>query len=312
MTEVLTFKDADGVEISYRRWLPDGNVKATGDARSAAPSGNVKAIVQIAHGASEHSERYDRFARFLTERGYAVYADDHRGHGLTAKVTGVGKAGPGGWDCMVNDLKELSDLARADIGEVPLVLFGHSMGSFMAQLYIQRHGSELAGVVLSGSSGGLGDMLEAIPMLEAMPPDEPAPIFGPLNASFEPARTPFDWLSRDEAEVDKYIADPMCGDNAPLTMGFVVAMLRGGADTWAPENEKKVPHELPVLTITGEADPVSEGGKTVRELEARYTANGVKDVTGLYYPEARHELLNETNRDDVQRDVLQWLDRVTA
>ena len=296
MTDVLTFKDADGVEISYRRWLPNGDAKA---------------IVQIAHGASEHSERYDRFARFLTERGYAVYADDHRGHGLTAEVTGVGKSGPGGWSAMVEDLRELANIARADIGDVPLVLFGHSMGSFLAQLSIQRYGDEIDGVVLSGSSGGLAAIADTVAMLESMPPDEPAPIFGPLNAPFEPARTPFDWLSRDEAEVDKYVADPMCGDDHPLTIGFVVDMMRGGMDTWKPENETKVPKDLPILLITGEADPVSEGGKTVRELEARYKANGVKDVTGLYYPEARHELLNETNRDDVHNDVAEWLDRIT-
>lgn len=297
MTDVLAFRDADGVEISYRRWLPEGDPKA---------------IVQIAHGASEHSERYDRFARFLTGRGYAVYADDHRGHGLTAKVTGVGKSGPRGWDGMVDDLKELGDLAKADIGDVSLVLFGHSMGSFLAQLFIQRYGPEIDGVVLSGSSGGLAGAADTVALLETMPPDDPAPIFGPLNAAFEPARTPFDWLSRDEAEVDKYIADPMCGDDAPLTIGFVIDMMRGGAEAWSPANEKRVRQDLPILLITGEADPVSEGAKTVRDLEARYRANGVADVTGLYYPDARHELLNETNRDDVHRDVVAWLDRVTA
>ena len=297
MTDVPSFTDAGGIEISYRRWLPEGELKA---------------IVQIAHGASEHSARYDRFARFLAEHGYAVYADDHRGHGLTARVTGVGKAGPGGWNAMVDDLRELADLARAEIADVPLVLFGHSMGSFLAQLFIQRYGSEIDGVVLSGSSGGLAAVADTVTLLETMPPDDPAPIFGPLNAPFEPARTPFDWLSRDEAEVDKYVADPMCGDDHPLTIGFVVDMMRGGAEAWTPENEKRVPKDLPILLITGEADPVSEGGKTVRELEARYRTNGVADVTGLYYPDGRHELLNETNRDDVQRDVLGWLDRVTA
>ena len=297
MTEVLTFKDADGIEISYRRWLPDGEARA---------------IVQIAHGASEHSARYGRFARLLTERGYAVYADDHRGHGLTAKVTDVGKSGPRGWDGMVDDLKEMGDLVRADLGDVPLVLFGHSMGSFLGQLFAERYGNTVDGLVLSGTSGGLTNVADTVALLETMPADEPAPIFGPLNAPFEPGRTPFDWLSRDPAEVDKYVADPMCGDDAPLTIGFVVDMMRGGMETWKPENEQRVPKGLPVLLITGEADPVSEGGKTVRELEARYKTNGMTDVTGLYYPDARHELLNETNRDDVQRDVADWLDRITA
>jgi alpha-beta hydrolase superfamily lysophospholipase len=295
--QLKTFTDRDGVEITYREWRP-----AT----------EAKAIVQIAHGASEHSGRYARFAAFLTGRGYAVFADDHRGHGLTAKVTGVGNSAPGGWNSMVEDLKELGEIARRDVGALPLVLFGHSMGSFLAQLYIQRYGDELAGVVLSGSSGGLTGLADTVAMLETLPPDAPAPIFGPLNAPFEPARTPFDWLSRDASEVDKYVADPMCGDDAPLTIGFVLDMMRGGADTWLPENEKRVPGDLPVLLITGEADPVSEGGVTVRQLENRYIENGVKDVTGLYYPEARHELLNETNRDAVQNDVADWLDRITA
>src|SRR5947209_4740342 len=116
---MFTFNDADGVEIGYRRWLPEGEPKAS---------------VQIAHGASEHSLRYERFAKFLTGRGYAVYANDHRGHGETALATGVGKAGPRGWDAMVDDLRELGALARADLGELPLVLFGHSMGSFLSQL----------------------------------------------------------------------------------------------------------------------------------------------------------------------------------
>jgi alpha-beta hydrolase superfamily lysophospholipase len=296
--ELHSFTDAHGVEVSYRRWLPSG-----------AP----RAIVEIAHGASEHSGRYARFAEYLAGRGYAVFADDHRGHGVTAKATGVGKTGPGGWDAMIEDLHEFAAVARAEAGDVPLVLFGHSMGSFLAQAYIQRHGAALAGVVLSGSTGSFPDLPETVAALETLPADDPAPLFAAFNAAFEPARTAFDWLSRDEAEVDKYVADPMCGDDAPLTMGFVVEMLRGGGQMWTPENEARIPKALPVLFITGEADPVSGGGAaTVRELEARYRANGLTDVTALDSADAPHELLNETNRDDVQHDVAEWLDRVTG
>ena len=298
---MLTFKDADGIEISYRRWLPDGDAKA---------------IVQIAHGASEHSLRYERFAKFLNTHGYAVYANDHRGHGVTAQVTGVGKAGPRGWDGMVDDLREFGAVARGDLGELPLVLFGHSMGSFLGQLFIQRYGDELTGVVLSGSAGGLADVNdEAIAALEAMAaadPDAAVPVLGPLNADFEPARTPSDWLSRDAAEVDKYEADPMCGARAPLTMGFVADMMKHANGAWAPGAEQRIPKTLPILFITGEADPVSQRAKTVHELEDRYRAAGIADVTGLYYPDARHELLNEINRDDVQADVAAWLDRVVT
>jgi alpha-beta hydrolase superfamily lysophospholipase len=298
---VETFTDRDGIEVSYRRWLP---------------TGTPKALVVLAHGASEHSGRYDRFATFLTGRGYAVVAPDHRGHGETAKATGVGIGGERGWVGMIDDLHELRDLALTELGDLPVILLGHSMGSFLAQRYIQLYGDGLAGVVLSGSSGGLADLDASIEGLQAFvdagAAEEPAPIFGPLNAPFEPARTPFDWLSRDEAEVDKYVADPMCGDSAPLTIGFVLDMMRNGATTWDPANEKLVREDLPVLLVTGEEDPVSEGGRTVRELEARLRANGVADVTGLYYAGARHELLNETNRDAVSDDIVAWLDRVVS
>jgi alpha-beta hydrolase superfamily lysophospholipase len=296
---VLAFKDADGVEISYRRWLP---------------AGDPRAIVQIAHGACEHSLRYERFATFLTGRGYAVYANDHRGHGVTAQTTGVGKAGPRGWDGMIDDLREFGAVARGDLGELPLVLFGHSMGSFLSQLFAQRYGGELAGLVLSGSSGGMEGVDESIGALKAFVDggagEEPVPVLGPLNADFEPARTPSDWLSRDEAEVDAYEADPMCGSSAPLTMGFVLEMLEHARDGWTAGAEDRIPKDLPILFITGEADPVSQRGKTVRELEQRYRGAGIGDVSALYYPDARHELLNEINRDEVQEDVAAWLDRV--
>lgn len=298
---MLTFKDADGVEIKYRRWLPEGDPRA---------------IVQIAHGACEHSLRYERFATYLTDRGYAVYANDHRGHGVTAQTTGVGKAGPRGWDGMIDDLREFGAVARGDLGELPLVLFGHSMGSFLSQLFAQRYGDELAGLILSGSAGGMDGVDESIAALKAFvdggAADEPVPNLGPLNADFEPARTPSDWLSRDEAEVDAYEADPMCGSRAPLTIGFVLDMLEHARNAWAAGAEKGIPGELPILFITGEADPVSQRGKTVRELERRYRDAGIADVTALYYPEARHELLNEINRDEVQHDVAAWLDRVVA
>ena len=299
MTDLRTFTDADGVEISYRTWRAEGTPRA---------------VVVIAHGASEHSGRYGRLAEFLVGRGYAVYALDHRGHGETAKATGVGKAGPRGWSGLVDDVEELRALAATENGRAPVVLFGHSMGSFVAQSYVQRYGDRLAALVLSGSAGSIEGLEDAVGALGAMVEqgagDEPAGILAGFNAGFEPARTSYDWLSRDEAEVDKYIADPMCGDDAPLTIGFVHEMMRSGLEGWIPESEGRIPKDLPVLFITGELDPVSQGAVTVRELETRYRAAGIKDVTAHYYPGARHELLNELNRDEVQDDVAAWLDRV--
>jgi alpha-beta hydrolase superfamily lysophospholipase len=272
--------------------------------------------VLVAHGASEHSGRYDRFASLLVEHGYTVWAIDHRGHGATSASTGVGRTGPGGWGAMVDDLGELAAAARASAPGVPLVLFGHSMGSFLAQLFVQRRGDEVDALVLSGSAGAIDALDDTIAVLEAVVADgggdQPAPLFAAFNTPFEPARTPFDWLSRDPDEVDRYLADAWCGDDHPLTLEFALDMLRHLAEAWSPDNEARIPRDLPVLLITGEADPVSDGARTVRELEARYRALGLTDVTAHYFAEARHELLNERNRDEVQAIVAAWLDRVTA
>ena len=298
MPEAEYFTDKDGVAVAFYRWMP---------------SGSPKAVVLIAHGASEHGARYDRFASFLTTHGYAVFAQDHRGHGNTAKATGVGVAGPGGWDGILTDEHELNALARKAVPGVPVVLFGHSMGSFISQGYIQRYGDEIDGLVLSGSAGSMGDVKGTLDLLDAIIPDagadSPAPTFATFNDQFE-GRTEFDWLSRDQAEVDKYIADPFCGNDMPLSLGFARGMLSCLNDAWA--NEDSLRRDLPVLLITGDLDPVSSNAATVHELEDRWKALGMKDVTALYYPEARHELLNETNRDDVQNDVLAWIDRVVG
>jgi alpha-beta hydrolase superfamily lysophospholipase len=295
-----SFVDRDGVAVGYRRWLPDGAARA---------------VVLVSHGASEHSGRYGRFARRLNTRGYAVWAIDHRGHGATIAATGAGRGGPRGWEGMLDDLTQLADIAEADSGGVPLVLFGHSMGSFAAQLVAQRAGDGLAGLVLSGSAGAIDGINDTIALLDAVVAegggDAPAPMFDTFNDAFEPVRTSFDWLSRDRAEVDEYIADPWCGDDVPLTLEFALDMLRHLAEAWDPTNEARVPVDLPVLLITGEDDPVSGGARTVRELEARYNALGLRDVTARYYAGARHELLNETNRDEVEEAVADCLDRVT-
>lgn len=298
-SNLQTFTDADGVPISYRSWTPDGPVRG---------------VVVIAHGASEHSGRYARFAEVLTAAGFAVYGIDHRGHGATAAVTGVGQAGPRGWDGMIDDIVDLVGRGRADHPGVPVVLFGHSMGSFLSQLVAQRRGEEIDALVLSGSAGDLADLDASIGFLQAVVDDgggdQPAPLFDAFNEPFQPARTPFDWLSRDEDEVDRYLADPWCGNQAPLTIGFVLDMMRHGAEAWAPGNEARIPTGLPVLLVTGAEDPVSDGSRTVRALEERYRAR-LEDVTAHYYAGARHELLNETNRDEVHADVLAWLERVT-
>ena len=286
-----SFTDADGIEVGYRRWRP---------------SGDPSAVVLVLHGASEHGGRYDRFAQALVAEGWAVYAPDHRGHGLTSVSTGRGIAGPRGFDGIVDDVDELRRLALGECGEVPVLLFAHSMGSIIGLGYVQRYGANLAACVLSGSPGVAEGMAEMAEMLrqaaEGGMADDPMDALAPFNEAFEPARTPYDWLSRDPAEVDKYIADPDCGDDLPLTYGFVAEMLRTAALT-APDNLAAIPKALPFLLVTGDQDPVSDGAAQVRQLEQRLRDQGL-DVDARYYGGARHEVLNETNRDEVTNDVV--------
>ncbi len=289
-----TFTDPDGVEVFERRWLPDGE-----------PSG----IVVVLHGMSEHSGRYERFAAALVDDGLAVVALDHRGHGRTAESTGVGRTGPGGFDGLIGSVRAVHERAVTDLGDLPVVLFGHSMGSMILQAYVQRH-HDFAGFVLSGSSGPspqLAEMASGLAaMVEAGAGDEPLDALAAFNEPFQPARTPYDWLSRDEAEVDAYIADPYCGDDHPMTTGFVAGLLGLLERVSHPAAWSEIDEGTPVLLVTGESDPVSEGGETVRALETAYREAGL-DVTAHYYPDARHEVLNETNRDQVTDDIRTWI-----
>jgi alpha-beta hydrolase superfamily lysophospholipase len=294
----FAFSTADAVEVFCRRWVPD------------AP---VRAVVLVVHGASEHSGRYARFASVLGGEGYAVYAPDLRGHGRTAASTGFGRMGAAGMDGLLADLDAVAARAHAEFPALPVVLFGHSMGALVAQAYVERSGDELAAYVLSGSAGVPEDDAEAATMiedaLEAGMGEEALDLLGEFNADFEPARTRYDWLSRDPDEVDQYVADPWCGDDAPLTYGFAASLVNTAAAVMEPDALARVPKQLPVLLITGEVDPVSNGAAQVRELERRLRDAGLA-VTAKYYPNARHELLNDINRDEVHADVVAWLTRV--
>lgn len=300
MRETFTIPSPDGTDLSCYRWVPDGSATA---------------IVQIAHGAAEHAERYDRFAEFLTDNGYVVYANNHRGHyGRVGSLEEAGRVSEDSWNGMVQDLKRLTDQAREEQPGLPLFFFGHSMGSMLAQHYAQEYGSGLKGLILSGPLGGLDgidDLVAATEKASAAGGRDAVSelfigMFTNFNEGFEP-RTGFEWLSRDEAEVQKYVDDPWCG--FPFSNGLVEDFLKGGQHLWEPANERKIPSTLPVLTITGASDPASGGGQTVRMLAERYRSYGISDVTEIYYPEARHEVLNETNRDQVMQDVVDWINR---
>jgi alpha-beta hydrolase superfamily lysophospholipase len=285
-----TFVDAHGVEIFTRWWTID----------------NPRAFVLIAHGASEHSGRYDRFARALNVAGFAAVALDHRGHGRTGSAAGAGVMGPGGGRAVIDDLHELRTASQSHIGsDVPLFLFGHSMGSLIALAYLTHHACGLAGSVLCGVPVNVDDAASIATMLEAAAAggmrDEPV---GDLSnsAPSESARTPFDWLSRDPDEVDRYIADPMCGDDNPLTYGYLIDLF----EVISPARDQLASIACPVFVIAGDHDPAAGMGTHATTLADALTAAGV-DVDVALYEGARHELLNETNRDQVTSDIIRWL-----
>jgi alpha-beta hydrolase superfamily lysophospholipase len=296
----FTLTVPDGAALHIYRWLPD-----------AAP----KAVVQIAHGLSEHAGRYARLAEALTGAGYAVYAGDHRGHGRTAKTSQeLGFfAKHNGWGKCVEDMWQLNRRIAADHPELPIVLLGHSMGSFMAQHFISEHGADLAGVVLSGSNGkppaiaAIGKLIARVERLRLGAHGRSALLsalgFGAFNKAFAPARTPFDWLSRDAAEVDKYIADPLCGAEASTQLW--IDLLDGLGEIAKPSRQARIRKDLPIYIISGSKDPV---GVKLVQLLAAYRRAKLTRVSHRFYPEGRHELFNETNRDAVTGELLTWLD----
>jgi alpha-beta hydrolase superfamily lysophospholipase len=283
--EEFSFSSSDGLEIVYYRWR--------------APA-RADGIIQIAHGMGEHALRYAHVAEFLNRSGYHVYANDHRGHGRTAKgVESLGDFGAPGWNGLVADLVMVTRLARTREGGLPVILLGHSMGSFAAQQYVLDNSALIAGLVLSGSASV--DRLAIDPSREA---DLTA-----FNQAFEPARTPYDWLSRDEAAVDAYVADRFCGfginKRAMETMAAATKRLIDPAEL------SRIRSNLPIYIFAGDKDPINHGLEWLKPLAERYRAAGIADVTEKYYPQGRHEMLNETNRDEVLSDLLGWIQRTT-
>jgi alpha-beta hydrolase superfamily lysophospholipase len=291
--ETRTFVDDHGVTVTSRWWRP------------ASP----QAAVVIAHGASEHGGRYERFATALVDAGYAVAAVDHRGHGATGPHTGVGLTGPGGGDAIIDNLHQLQQQLVDEAGGVPCFVFGHSMGSLLALVHLTRFADELAGGVLCGFPAdptgvdAIGGLLQA--MADAGLRDEPAAdLLASNNAPFEPARTPYDWLSRDTAEVDAYVADPACGDGNPLTYGYLLELFK----VVEPAMAQFASITCPVLVIAGDQDPAAGMGSHPEALAEALRSHGT-DTELTLYPGARHELLNETNRDVVTADLVAWFDR---
>ena len=302
----FTFPSADGVHaIHCRQWLPEGDVRMA---------------VQLVHGVAEHIRRYDAFATYLAQHGIAVTGDDHLGHGESIRDdTELGWFGEkDGWKYLVEDEKTLCDLLKEQFPAVPLVLFGHSMGSFIARTYLGSHPGDHDGCVLSGTGAqpaavcAAGKLLAGreikskgskyrSPMLQKM-------AFGGYLKGIENPIGANDWICRDEAVIRAYDADPLCGFTA--TAGLMRDMMEGLAIIGRADHMALMDKSMPVLFIAGSADPVGAWGKGVEKVAAAFQKAGMEDVTVKLYPGCRHEVLNELDKDTVWADVLAWLEKL--
>jgi alpha-beta hydrolase superfamily lysophospholipase len=278
----FVFEGAGGVAITAYRWS------------TAVPT---RAVIQVAHGLGEHALRYPGPLYEVICAGYVVYANDHRGHGASADANRYGSFGQLGFPGLVEDMNRLSRIARDEMQGYPLIMLGHSMGSFAAQLYAIDHGTMIDALALSGTS--------ALDLLMRVRGD--APPFEFNNAPFQPARTPFDWLSRDNAQVDAYIADPRCG--FALDVESAASLAASSIRMADPAELARIPKGLPIYLFAGEDDPLNLKLSLLQELIARYTAAGITSLDFDFYEGARHELLNETNRRMVVFNFMSWLNR---
>lgn len=311
----------DGHRFACTVWRPE----------PVAPE--IKATIQIAHGMGEHRRRYKGLAEALTHQGYAVFASDHRGHGDTQDADNPGAMGRNGWRQTLADMNYLAECAHSQHPGKPAILLGHSMGAALSQQYISLYGDTLNGVVLSGSPGFMptpnlfvGELLARLEGLR-IGPDTPSELlqrmlFGKNNEAFAnqdtsgPAPvltadeiTGYEWLSKDQVEVDAYVADPNCG--FVLTPRSLGDMFRGMRQAKSVDAVLAIPKSLPIYVFSGADDPVHADESGLNALQSCYTSVGLK-VEYKLYPEGRHEMLNETNRVDVVADLIHWLEATLA
>ena len=278
------FTSSDGLQIACTRWQ-----------NRKPPRG----IIQIAHGMGGHIGRYSGLIEVLVHSGLVVYGNDHRGHGRTAASREqLGDFGPGGFNLLVEDMVHLSNIARKENPRQPFILFGHSMGSFAAQQYVLAHSDLIDGLILSGSGtlDGLARLTKKT-SLENL-----------LNGQFAPARTPFDWLSRDPAIADAFMKDPLCF--AALQPGSMESFFAAASQLADPHCLRWIRPDLPVYLISGSEDPIGQQLEGVRLLMERYRRAGVTNVSHHFYAGGRHEMFNEINRKEVVTNLLLWISEV--
>ena len=300
----FTFPSTDGVTAIHAvEWLPEGKTKA---------------VLQISHGVAEYILRYAPLAEYLTGRGFAVVGSDHLGHGLSV-APGAARLyfGPkGDWDTVVDDLYAFRTMEGRKFQALPYFLLGHSMGSFLARTYLIRYPGTVDGAIVMGTGQMAPALVRAARLVAAaetrrLGAEKTSPIvtklaFETYNRIFAPNRTGYDWLSVDEANVDAYVSDPLCGGSASI--GLFREMLEGIRLIEKQSNVEKMNLRLPVLFLSGAMDPVGECGKGVRRAYRSFQRAGVRDVELKLYAGARHEILNDFCKDEVYRDLSAWLE----
>ena len=298
----------DGSWLSIREWLPP-------------PEATTKAVIQLTHGISEHSGRYDRFARYLAENGYRIYAGDLRGHGLSVPQSELGQASIHFWADTMADMKQLLDIMEIENPNLPRFAFGHSLGSALTQGHIQNWGSMFKGAILCGTFGAfpgmtnsqLRDTVEAIKPLafSAKTSDKVSSLFvdllNYLNSVSGPNFKGCDWQTSDQVEIDRFLRDPLNGK--PFCNRMMYGVLLGLLDLWTRENERRISKDLQILVMCGTHDPVGGMTTTVQALIDRYQKNGVREVSHIFYDGVPHEPMNDFSRDEFHADVVTWLDQ---
>lgn len=299
MKSTFWIDSVDGVEIYVEKWFEPGK--------------EPQAIVQIAHGMVEHFQRYHGFAQYLLKHDIFVYGNDHRGHGKTGQKQGLMGylSDQDGFDKTTNDLVTITKKIQEEYPGTPIFLLGHSMGSFLARNYIQLHSNNIQGVILSGTgyypkaTSSLGKWIAA-----KLNPTEKSPFmnklaFGTFNRKVKDPKTPFDWISRDDQIVKAYMQDRYAG-YIP-TARFFYDLMTGINYIHSPKRNDKIRKDLPILFISGEDDPVGNYGKGIWKTASMYERLGIENITTVLFDGARHEVLNEINKQEVYDRILPWL-----
>lgn len=289
----------DDVAIYIKKWY--------------TPTKRPKAIIQLAHGMVEHINRYHEFANFLVEQGIFVYGNDHRGHGHTGEKQGLLGyfSEENGFVKTVNDLHTITNRIKGDHPNTPIILFGHSMGSFLARNYLQRFSKEIDGVILSGTghfptlTSLAGKRIAAL-----LPPMEESKFmnsiaFGSYNKKIKDSNTSFDWLTRVQSVIENYTADPHSG-YIP-TARFFYDLMDGLIIMNNKKRNQTIKKDLPLFLISGDADPVGDYAKGIWKTAYQYEKAGLEDITTMLFAEGRHELLHEINKEEVFAAIYKWI-----